>query len=106
MAIVNGQTERQEREACLSCVLPECIPDHPLCAGPGLKRSAPFPWSIPMCAWCGNGERIVSPDPMPVVYFKCASTGDNTTGYRVTCRWFRNISGMTDYERRRATGRG
>ena len=102
----NLDIERQVIESCLFCVLPDCIPDHLLCPMPGPKRPAPRPWSIPMCAWCANGTRVVPDDPHQDSFFRCRSTGDNTTGYRQTCRWFKDGDGSTAYARRKATGAG
>jgi len=100
------ENERHEIKACLSCVLPECIPDHPLCPVSGFKTDLEWDRSICLCTYCSKGILIETDRLMVPFFFQCSSTGDNTSGYKTHCRWFWPKPGMTEYQRRKHTGGG
>ena len=100
------ENERQEIDACLSCVLPECIPDHPLCLVGGFKSDLDWDLSVCLCTYCLKGILIETDRLMVPFFFQCVATGDNTSGYRSACRWFAPKPDMTEYKRRKHTGGG
>ena len=100
--VVTGKNEGQERASCLSCVLPECIPDHPLCKVPQPHVTKHPPYGIPLCAWCEHATLILTHDHAVPFYFKCSTTGDNTAGWHTTCCHCAPFTDLSDYARRKA----
>ena len=96
----HGLSERQEIEACLSCRLPECIPDHPRCPVSGVR----IPWDkdrrIWLCMSCRLGSLILTADLTCRFYFKCSVADNNTVGLYKTCPHFKVIEGLTSYRRK------
>jgi len=81
--------ERQERESCLSCVLPECIPDHPACALHGDTESRRRRVGTRLCSQCIHSILVPVDHPLLQFYFYCPEWGYNTMGWRKNCSRFR-----------------
>ena len=98
------ENERHEIKACLSCVLPECIHDHPLCPVSGFKTDLEWDQSICLCTYWIRGILIETDLLLVPFFFRCQATGDNTSGYKTHCRWFGPKPDMTAYRRRKLMG--
>lgn len=79
----------QERDDCLSCTLPECIPDHPDCGIGGDTEAKKRTPADLRCASCIHARRLLSDNPRCRSYFACSFWGFNTTGWRCQCNGYR-----------------
>lgn len=77
-----------ERELCLSCALPECIPDHPACALHGDMESRKRSRGVSLCSQCKWAVRVVTDHPLVPIYFHCPQWSYNTMGWRKACSRF------------------
>jgi len=100
----NTADERQAIDTCLSCVLPECIPDHPLCPVSGVQTDLKWYKLERLCTYCCKGILIETDLLLVPFFFQCQATGDNTCGYRSACRWFSAKPEISGYQRRKLTG--
>jgi len=81
--------DRQERETCLSCDLPECIPDHFACGLHGDMESRKRRRGVPLCMQCVHSILHTTDHPLVPRYYHCPEWGYNTMGWRKYCSRFR-----------------
>lgn len=100
----NGLTERQKIDACLSCRLPECIPDHPRCPVSGVVVEWDKDRRTWLCMNCQHGTLILTADPDCRFYWRCAGFGSNSAGLHKHCGNYHLLKGLTAW--RKKTERG
>jgi len=81
--------ERQEREICLSCQLPECIPDHFACGLHGNPQTRRRMRRYNRCKQCAHSILYTSDNPLAPRYYYCPEWGYYTMGWRKQCSRFR-----------------
>jgi len=81
--------DRQEREICLSCQLPECIPDHFACGLRGDVESRKRMRRFSLCKQCVHSVLHTTDNPLCPRYYYCLVWGYNTMGFRKQCSYFR-----------------
>ena len=79
------EKERQEIDICLSCPLPECIPDHPSCGLRDPRGSSRTHNGVPLCSQCLHAVIVETDNPLARSFYHCTALGYCTMGWRKQC---------------------